>query len=183
MQQRGQILQNHQGHHVLRRGDGEADQLLILPVLLLLARFQSLLLAVDIAVRRVSGVLGQPVSPMAVVVEEIVYGLDLFRVRNGPGFVVFLVQDLPVVVLFHAVLVLGTPGSRGFVNGVHPVLCPLPGGLFHGIRPILLKLLIIGRGNHDAGHTAGQQGHGQGQNAEDRESFFHHVLLIIKSAD
>ena len=183
MQQIGQILQNHQGHHVLRRRDGEANQLLVLPVLFLLAHLQSLLLAVDIAVRRVSGVLGQPISLMAVVAEEIVYGLDLFRVRYRPDFVVFLVQDLPVVVLFHAVLILGTPGPRGFVHGVFPVLCPLLGGLFYGIRhrvhPVPLKLLVVGRGNP----AAGQQGHGQDQNAEHRKLFFHHVLLIIKSAD
>ena len=119
---------------------------------------------------------------MAVIVEERVYGLDLLRVRDGPDLAAFRVQDLPVVVLFHTVLVPAAPSLRGFVQGGLPVLDPILGGLFNGVRhgvcPVPLKCLVAGRGYHGAGHTACQQGQRERERAKYRQSFHHDAPLI-----
>jgi len=105
---------------------------------------------------------------MAVGAEEVIQGLDLFRVRDGPHLVVFGVQDLPAVVLPVLVLVVPevVPGGLNVLRS-----------LVHGVRPVLLELLVC-RGGYAAPR---QQGHRKGQGAEYRKSF-HHVLLITKSA-
>ena len=133
---------------------------------------QGLLLAVDVAVGRVAGVLGQPVSLMAVIAEERVDGLDLLRVRDGPDLAAVCVQNLPIVVLLHTVLVPAAPVLGGLVKGGLPVLGGLFYGVRYGVRQVPLKCLVAGRGHR----APRQQGQREGEGAKYRQSF-HHVLL------